>query len=63
MRKLPHLAIGLALSTLAAIFLTKSLMLTAAAVPPQQSQTISIDEIHRSLDLTALPVHEVREPF
>jgi hypothetical protein len=63
MRKLPHLAIGLALSTVAVIFLTRSLMLTAAAVPPQQPQTISIDKIHRTLDLTALPVREVREPF
>jgi hypothetical protein len=63
MRKLPHLAVGLALTILAAMFLSKSLMLTAAAVPPQQPQTISIDEINRSIDLTALPVHEVREPF
>jgi hypothetical protein len=61
MRKLPHLAVGLAFTILTATFLTRSLMLTAAV--PLQPQTISIEELHRSIDLTALPVHHVTEPF
>ena len=62
MRKLPHLAVGLAFTILAATFLTKSLMFTTA-VAPLRPQTISIEEIHRSIDTTALPVHHVQEPF
>jgi len=52
------------LMTVGVGFAIKALTLAPAAskaVP--QTVTISIEDIHRQVDMTSLPVLEVREPF
>jgi len=36
---------------------------SSASKPAPQTVTISIEDIHRQVDVTSLPVLEVREPF
>ena len=62
MRKLSNLAIGIVLTVLAATFLSKRLMPTPETALPE-TQSISIDEIHRSIDRSALPVLQVKDPI
>jgi hypothetical protein len=41
----------------------KALTLAPSVSMPPPTVTISIDGIHRQVDVTSLPVLEVREPF
>jgi hypothetical protein len=62
MRKLPQLVLGLMLALLLmAAFLTNSL--TSPTRAAKQPQSISLEEMHRSVDSNALLVQEVKEPF
>jgi hypothetical protein len=59
MRKLLYLAAGLALVTLATTFVSSSNTSTTDA-----SARVSIDELHRSADMNALPAAPmVAEPY
>ncbi len=61
MRKLMHFTAGVAVGALAIMILTKTPI--SATGPSMRSQTLSVDELQRSVDLRALPVLEVKEPF
>ena len=61
MRKLMHFAAGVAVGALAIVIMTKAP--SSSVEQPKLPQTISIEDLNRSIDLSALPVREVREPF
>lgn len=62
MRKLSYILIGSALAAASAILLTKPFSSpTRASVA--DAKTISIEEIHRGIDLQALPVQGVHEAY
>ena len=50
------------LTTVGAVSAIRALTL-APAVSAPPAATISIDAIHRQVDVTSLPVHEVRDPY
>jgi hypothetical protein len=61
MRSLVHFATGLAVGAFAVVILTKTP--TSATMQPADVQTISVDALQRAIDVSALPVAEVVEPF
>ena len=61
MYKLMHFTGGVAVGALAMMILTKTPSSSVEQAP--LPQTISIEDLHRSIDLSALPVREVKEPF
>ena len=61
MRKLMHFTAGVAVGALAIMTLIKTPI--SVTSPSMQPQTISVEELHRSIDLRAIPVREVNEPF
>jgi hypothetical protein len=62
MRKLSQLVLGLVFAVLfMAAFFTNLLMLPTRAA--KQPQSISLEEMHRSVDLNALLVQEVKDPL
>ena len=65
MRKLLYLAAVVAIALVSLGFLTKSMLFQARTPPlqPPATVTISIDELHRSIDMKALPVEEVKDPI
>jgi hypothetical protein len=54
MRKLPAITLGFVLATAAVAVMAKSAS-TTTAVLPVHAQTISVDEMHKSINLAALP--------
>jgi hypothetical protein len=61
MRKLMHFGAGVAVGALAIMVLIKTpISATDSSTKPQ---TISVEELQRSIDLSALPVRDVKEPF
>jgi len=54
---------GIALVALAMIVVIRTPTSTTVAGPSAQPLTISVDDLHRSISLNALPVQEVRELF
>jgi hypothetical protein len=63
MRKLPYLAAGLVLAILAVTFVGKSNTSATDGVFAEQPR-ISIDELHRRVDISALPAAQMdAEPF
>ena len=61
MRKLMHFTAGVAVGALAIMIMTKAP--SSSVGQPTLPPTISIEGLHRSIDLSALPVREVKEPF
>ena len=61
MRKLIHFSAGVAVGALAIMTLIKTPI--SVTSPLMQPQTISVEELQRSIDLRAIPVREVKEPF
>ena len=61
MRSLVHFAAGLAAGAFAVMVLTKTP--TSATMPAMELQTISVEALQRAIDVSALPVAEVVEPF
>ena len=61
MLKLMHFTAGVAVGALAIMLTTK--VPSSSVERPPLPQTISIEAIHRSIDLSALPVRDVKEPF
>ncbi len=60
MRKLMHFTAGVAVGALAVMIFAKT---PISATAPSMWSQISVDELQRSVDLKALPVLEVKEPF
>jgi hypothetical protein len=60
MRNFGHFAAGLAVGAFAVVVLTKTP--TSATVPSPELQTISVEALQRSIDLSALPVGDVPAP-
>jgi hypothetical protein len=63
MRKLPSLALGLVIATVAAGVVAKSATSTTETSSPTQTATISIEQMHRSIDLAALPAQKEYDAF
>ena len=61
MGKLMHFTACVAVGALAIMLMTKMPFSSIERQP--EPQTIAIEAIHRSIDLSALPVSEVKEPF
>ena len=61
MHKLMHFTAGVAVGALAIMVLIKTP--TVATDPSTRPQTISVEELQRSIDLSALPVRVVENPF
>ena len=61
MRKLMHFTAGVAVGALAIMVLIKTP--TVATDLSTRPQTISVEELQRSIDLGALPVRVVENPF
>jgi hypothetical protein len=61
MRKLPHFATAIAFAVLVVMFLMR--ISTPTTGEQKRSPTISVEDLHRSIDLSALPVQQVNEPF
>jgi hypothetical protein len=61
MRTIMQFAAGAAVGALAVMVLVKSP--TSATTPAPAPQSISIEQLSRSIDLGALPVQEVKDPF
>jgi hypothetical protein len=65
MRKLLYLTAVAAIALVSLGFLTKSMLfqIRASSLQPPATATISIDELHRSIDMKALPVQEIKDPI
>jgi hypothetical protein len=61
MRSLIHFGAGLAVGAFAVMILSKTP--TSATMSAMQPQTISVEALMRSIDVSALPVTQVAEPF
>ena len=61
MHRLMHFTAGVAVGALAIMVLIKTP--TGATGPSTRPQTISVEELQRSIDLSALPVRVVENPF
>jgi hypothetical protein len=61
MRSLVHFAAGLAAGAFSVMVLTKTP--TSATMSAMEPQTISVEALQRAIDVSALPVTEVAEPF
>lgn len=61
MYKLMHFTAGVAVGVLAMMIMAKTP--SSSVEQPALPQTISIEDLHRTIDLSALPVREVKEPF
>ena len=60
MHKLMHFTAGVAVGALALVLIKTP---TVATGPSTRPQTISVEELQRSIDLSALPVRVVENPF
>jgi hypothetical protein len=54
--------VGLVLAMLAAVFVMKSVIFTTSAEATSPPPTMLLDEMHRTIDLKALPTQEVKDP-
>jgi hypothetical protein len=63
MRKLPSLALGLVIATVAAGVVAKSATSTTDTPSSARTATISVEQIHRSVDLAALPAQKEYDSF
>ena len=61
MRKFMHFTAGVAVGAIAILVLIKTP--TVATDLSTRPQTISVEELQRSIDLSALPVRVVENPF
>ena len=62
MRKIANLAIILSLAVLAATVSARLHMQPTVAAGSVSAPTISIEELHRSIDRQALPIMDVKDP-
>ena len=58
--KLMHFTAGVAVGALAMVLIKTP---TVATGPSTRPQTISVEELQRSIDLSALPIRVVENPF
>ena len=63
MRKSFYLIAIVAIGVLCLGFLAKPTPFAIGASTSRQQTVVDIDEIHRSIDMKALPITEVKEPF
>jgi hypothetical protein len=61
MRKLPHLVLALGFSMLAVMVSAKLFMKQTDAAVSKPTATISIQGLHRSIDLKTLPVERIND--
>lgn len=61
MPKLMHLAAGIAIGALGTMVMTGTPASLVAVVPLAQAPAISIEALQRTLDVNALPVHQVQD--
>jgi len=61
MRKSLYLVAIIAIAVLSLAFIGKSKILSTENSLPQSSVTSSIDDLQRSIDMKALPVHEIKD--
>jgi len=61
MRKFMHFTAGVAVGAIAIMVLIKTP--TSGTALSLRPQTISVEDLQRSIDVTALPVREVKDPF
>jgi hypothetical protein len=62
MRKSIYLLAVVAITLMSLGFLAKSTLFPIENSALQLPATISIDELHRSIDMKALPVHVIKDP-
>jgi len=63
MRKLLYLTAIVAIAVLSLGFFTNSVRFQTGNSLLPSPATISIDELHRSIDMKALPVHQIQDPL
>ena len=63
MRKLPHFAAVFAIAIFTGAMLIKGFVSAADSTAPAQPETISVEQIQRSIDTTGLSVQQSVEPF
>jgi hypothetical protein len=63
MRKSIYLFAAVAIALVSLGFLAKSTLFPIENSVLQLPATISIDDVNRSIDMKALPVHEVKDPL
>ena len=63
MRKLPHFAAAFAVVIFTCAMLIKGFVSTTDATVPAQPQTISVEDIQRSIDTRGLSVTQSDNPF
>jgi TRAP-type C4-dicarboxylate transport system permease small subunit len=61
MRKSLYLVAIIAIAVFSLAFIGKSKILSTENLLPQSSVTSSIDDLQRSIDMKALPVHEIKD--